>query len=116
MTNPALGIALWGLAVFSLIGLFFGMALAAAALRFAVPVDARVERVRSALPSANCGACGFAGCQAYAEAVVERPEVAPGLCAPGRAPVARQVASLTGKEVGSVVDRIVVMTCHGVSA
>jgi electron transport complex protein RnfB len=116
MTNPALGIALWGLLVFALVGLFFGFALAAAALKFAVPVDARVERVREALPSANCGACGFAGCQAYAEAVVEKPEVAPNLCAPGRAPVAKQVASLTYKELGSVIDRVVVMTCHGVSA
>src|SRR5215470_5319233 len=116
MTNPVLGIALWGLLVFALVGLFFGFALAAAAMRFAVPVDPRVERVREALPSANCGACGFAGCQAYAEAVVEKPDVAPNLCAPGRAPVAKQVASLTHKELGSVIDRIVVMTCHGVSA
>jgi Na+-translocating ferredoxin:NAD+ oxidoreductase subunit B len=116
MTNPALGIALWGLAVFALIGLVFGFALAAAAIRFAVPVDARVERVRAALPSANCGACGFAGCQAYAEAVVERRDVAPNLCAPGRAPVAKELAALTHKELGSVVDRIVVMTCHGLSA
>jgi electron transport complex protein RnfB len=114
--NPALGIALWGLAVFTLLGLVFGFALAAAALRFAVPVDPTVERVREALPSANCGACGFAGCTAYAEAVVENKDVAPNLCAPGRAPVAQQLAKLTHKELGSVVDRIVVMSCHGVSA
>ena len=116
MTDPALGIALWGFAVFALVGTLFGFALAAAAIRFNVPVDPAVERVREALPSANCGACGFAGCQAYAEAVVERPDVAPNLCAPGRGPVAKQVASLTHKELGSVVDRIVVMTCHGVTA
>jgi electron transport complex protein RnfB len=42
--------------------------------------------------------------------------VAPNLCAPGRAPVASRIAALTHKELGSVVDRIVVMTCHGVSA
>ncbi len=116
MENPALGIALWGLAVFTLLGVIFGFALAAAAVRFHVPTNPLVDRVREALPAANCGACGFAGCQVYAEAVVERPEVAPSLCAPGRRPVAERVASLTHKEVGSVADRIVVLRCHGTTA
>lgn len=116
MESPALGIALWGLAVFTLLGVVFGFALAAAAVRFYVPSNPLVEQVREALPAANCGACGFAGCQVYAEAVVERPEVAPSLCAPGRRPVAERVASLTHKEVGSVADRVVVLRCHGLTA
>jgi electron transport complex protein RnfB len=116
MANPALGIALWGLAVFTLLGLVFGFALAVAAMRFAVPVNPLVERVRSALPSANCGACGYAGCQVYAEALVEQNEVPPNLCVPGRASVAKTLAQLTHKELGTVQDRVVIMTCHGVSA
>ena len=116
MDSPALGIALWGLAVFTLLGVVFGFALAAAAVRFHVPTNPLVDRVREALPAANCGACGFAGCQVYAEAVVERPEVAPSLCAPGRRPVAELVASLTHKEVGTVADRVVVLRCHGLTA
>lgn len=116
MEHPALGVALWGLAVFTVLGLMFGFALAAAALKFAVPVNPLVERVRERLPAANCGACGFAGCPAYAQAVVEKPDVPPNLCAPGRAPVAKAVASLTGKELGSVLDRVVVLRCHGLSA
>ena len=116
MDSPALGIALWGLAVFTLLGVVFGFALAAAAVRFYVPSNPLVDRVREALPAANCGACGFAGCQVYAEAVVERPEVAPSLCAPGRRPVAELVASLTHKEVGSIADRVVVLRCHGLTA
>lgn len=116
MENHTLQIALWGLAVFTLLGLLFGFALAAVAIRFQVPVNPVVEQVREKLPSANCGACGFAGCQVYAEAVVEKPEVPPNLCAPGRAPVAQAVASLTHKDVGSIVDRLVVMRCHGTSA
>ena len=108
--------ALQGLVFFSVLGLAFGVALAVAARRFHVPVNPLVEAVRDALPSANCGACGFAGCQSYAEAVVERPEVSTSLCAPGRAAVARRLAELTGKALGEVQDRIVVMRCHGVSA
>ena len=116
MNHEAIAIALWGLAVFATLGLVFGFALAAVALRFQVPVNPLVESVRERLPSANCGACGFAGCQAYAEAVVERPEVGTNLCAPGRAPVARALAELTGKAMGVVADRVVVMRCHGLSA
>jgi electron transport complex protein RnfB len=116
MESPALGIALWGLAVFTLLGVVFGFALAAAAVRFHVPTNPLVEQVRDALPAANCGACGFAGCQVYAEAVVERPDVAPSLCAPGRRPVAERVAALTHKEMGSVADRVVVLRCHGLTA
>lgn len=116
MENPALGVALWGLAVFTLLGLFAGFALAAAALRFAVPENPLVERVRDVLPSANCGACGFAGCPAYAKAVVEKPDVPPNLCAPGRGGVAEAVAQLTNKEMGSVLDRVVILRCHGTSA
>ena len=116
MGSEALGVAAWGLAVFTLLGLVFGFALAMAAARFQVPVNPLVERVRDRLPSANCGACGFAGCQTYAEAVVERGEVSPSLCIPGRAAVAGAVAELTGKQLGSVVDRVVVLRCHGTTA
>ena len=116
MDLQSLQVALWGLALFTLLGLVFGFALAAAAMRFQVRVNPLVDRVREVLPSANCGACGFAGCTAYAEAVVERADVAPSLCAPGRAGVASRVAEITGKTPGAVVDRMVVMTCHGTSA
>jgi electron transport complex protein RnfB len=116
MDGTAIGIALWGLAVFTLLGVFFGLTLAAIAMRFQVPVNPLVERVREALPSANCGACGYAGCQAYAEALVEKGDVPVNLCAPGRGPVAKALAQLTGKDMGAVVDRIVIMRCMGTSA
>ena len=116
MSPSTWGVALWGLAVFTVLGLFFGFALAAVAMRFQVPSNPLVDRVRDRLPSANCGACGFAGCQAYAEAVVERTDVGANLCTPGRGPVAQALAELTGKEMGKVQDRVVVMRCTGTSA
>lgn len=116
MDAQTLNVALWGLAVFTVLGVLFGFALAAAAMRFQVQSNPLVDQVRAALPSANCGACGFAGCQAYAEAVVERSDVATNLCTPGRGPVAQTLAQITGKAAGAVQDRIVIMTCHGTSA
>jgi len=116
MENGAIGIAVWGVAVFTALGVLFGLALGAAAERFKVASNPLVDRVRDRLPSANCGACGFAGCTAYAEAVVERADVSPSLCIPGRDTVAKAVAELTGKAADTVQDRIVVMTCHGTTA
>ena len=68
MAHGPLTIALAGLAVFTALGVVFGFTLAAVARRFHVATNPLVDRVRAQLPSANCGACGFAGCQAYAEA------------------------------------------------
>src|SRR5512138_3013886 len=109
-------IALWGIAVFTLMGLIFGVALAAAARKFHVPADPVIDQVRDNLPSANCGACGFAGCQGYAEAVVSRSEVLPTLCIPGGKGVAETVAQLTGKAMGEVQERVVMIRCSGITS
>lgn len=58
------------------IGAICGLLLALAAKLFHIDVDQRITDVRNALPGANCGACGYAGCDAMAEAI-----------AAGRAPV-----------------------------
>ena len=44
------------------------------------PVEAEV---RECLPGANCGACGFSGCDAYAAALANVPGTAANLCRPG---------------------------------
>ena len=95
------------------VGAVFGAGLAVAARKFAVQVDPKVEAVRDALPGANCGACGFAGCQGYAEAVVKDASVSPGLCAPGKADVAALVARITGKEAPEVIPMVAKIFCRG---
>ena len=109
-------VALFGVVVFTLLGIFFGFALAATARKFHVSVNPLVDQVRHELPSANCGACGFAGCQAYAEAVVEKKETSPSLCIPGGETTAHLVATLTGKIPEEVENRLVVLRCHGTTA
>ena len=42
-------------------------------LYFKVEEDPRIDLVTAALPGANCGGCGFAGCRAFAEACVKAP-------------------------------------------
>lgn len=95
------------------LGIVFGVGLAFAAAKFAVKTDPKVEQVRDVLPGANCGACGFAGCQGYAEAVVINPDVAPNLCAPGKGSVASAVARITGKAASALEPNFARIMCQG---
>lgn len=106
-------IALWGILVFSVMGLFFGVALAATARKFYVPSNPLIDEVFSCLPAANCGACGFPGCKAYAEAVVEMPDLSPGLCIPGGQDCANAISAITGKNAGTIMPVQVVLNCYG---
>jgi len=101
----------WGLVFFIIFGVLCGVALAYIARRFAVKVDPKIEAVRACLPGANCGACGFAGCEYYAEAVVTDPACPSGKCAPGKAAVAAKVAEITGKAAGEASEVISVLRC-----
>ena len=95
------------------LGIVFGVALAIVAARFVVKVDPNVEKVRETLPGANCGACGFAGCMGYAEAVVGNPDVAVSMCAPGKAAVAEKIAEITGKKAEKMDPKIARVFCQG---
>jgi Na+-translocating ferredoxin:NAD+ oxidoreductase RNF subunit RnfB len=103
----------FGLVVLAGLGIVFGIALALVAARFVVKVDPKVEQVRETLPGANCGACGFAGCMGYAEAVVGNPEVAASMCAPGKSPVAEKIAVITGKKAEKLDPKIARVFCQG---
>ena len=80
------------------LGILFGLVLGYASKKFAVPVDERVAKVRELLPGANCGGCGFAGCDAYAQAVVEGI-VDLNKCGPGGSATAVGIADVLGKTV-----------------
>lgn len=91
----------------------FGIGLAFAAKRFSVKMDPRIDEVKEVLAGAHCGACGFAGCQQYAEAVVLRPEVSPNLCTPGGAHTAEVVAKITGKAAETTEPIFSRIMCQG---
>ena len=87
---------LYAVLVLGIMGAVFGAVLAIASKVFAVKTDERLPKLVEALPGANCGGCGFAGCQAYAQAVLEgRAEI--GLCvAGGQASADRMAAVVDG--------------------
>jgi len=110
--DPALvKIALGGIALLGCIGLFFGIGLALAAHKFAVEANPLIEEVLESLAGAQCGGCGYPGCEGYAIAVVTNPEVPPNLCFPGKEMVAERVAQLTGKKMTALEDMIALVRC-----
>ncbi|MBO6303683.1 MAG: Fe-S cluster domain-containing protein [Selenomonadaceae bacterium] len=98
------------------VGAFFGLVLALANKKFAMESNPLIEEVEDILPKGQCGACGFAGCQKYAEAVVEDPDVPPNLCVPGKAAVAEMVAKLTGKHAEAAEPQYAYIKCRGDNA
>ncbi|MFO0751987.1 MAG: Fe-S cluster domain-containing protein [Thermodesulfovibrionales bacterium] len=95
------------------IGTVFGLGLAFAAKKFAVRIDPRVEQVKDCLAHAHCGACGYAGCEQYAEAVVNNPDVPPTLCIPAGSKGAEAVALITGKTAVAMEPIFSRVMCQG---
>ncbi|MDR3270142.1 MAG: RnfABCDGE type electron transport complex subunit B, partial [Peptococcaceae bacterium] len=99
------------LLLMGIIGLFFGCVLAFANKKLAVEMNPLIHLVEDILPKGQCGSCGYAGCQAYAEAVVLNEDVPPNLCIPGKQEVALKVAELTGKDSGDVEPQRAYVRC-----
>ena len=99
-------------AVVAVIGLICAVLLALAANFLSVPEDENVQKIRDCLPGANCGACGYAGCDDYAKAVASG-EAATNLCIPGADDVAAEVAGIMGTEAMDVVEMIAHVRCNG---
>ncbi len=97
--------------VMGMMGLLFGTVLALANRRLAVQMNPLIHKVEDVLPKGQCGACGYPGCQAYAKAVVMEDSIAPNLCIPGKAEVAKKVAELTGKKTNIVESKVATICC-----
>ena len=53
------------------ISLVCGVILTLSSVLFGVKEDETFKAVRDCLPGANCGACGYSGCDGYAKALSE---------------------------------------------
>ena len=65
-----------------LVGFLFALLLALLSKKLQVEEDPKVSQLLEMLPGLNCGACGFSGCRAFAEAVVGECKIFNG-CLPG---------------------------------
>ncbi|MCR5654350.1 MAG: RnfABCDGE type electron transport complex subunit B [Lachnospiraceae bacterium] len=94
------------------LGLFVGLFLGVAAIKFHVEVDPKEEEVLKALPGNNCGGCGFPGCSGLAAAIA-KGEADVGTCPVGGEPVAQKIAEIMGVEAGSSERMVAFVKCHG---
>ena len=100
------------IAILGGLGLVFGLALAAASKVFYVETDPRLDQLNACLPGANCGGCGFAGCGAYAEAVL-KGEAPVGKCASGGNECAQAMAAIMGVQAEAVTRKVAMVRCSG---
>jgi Na+-translocating ferredoxin:NAD+ oxidoreductase RNF subunit RnfB len=97
------------ISILGLLGLIAGTLLATASKIFAVKTDPRIEQVESLLPGSNCGACGYAGCRAYAEALIGGTD--PTLCKPGGEETVKQIAEIVGIKEFEITKEKAIILC-----
>lgn len=99
--------------ILGVMGLALGLVLTATSKVFAVPSDPKRDAVREALPGANCGGCGFPGCDGCADAIAsgKAPADACPVCS---ADAKAKIAGIMGVAVADASNRRVArVICQG---
>ena len=94
------------------LGFLFALGLVFAYRKLAVEIDPRIEKIAESLPQANCAACGYAGCQALAEAIAAGKAAADS-CPVGGAESAGKISGILGVEAGEVIKKVARLHCRG---
>lgn len=81
--------------------------------KFKVEEDPRIEKIRDALPAANCGGCGFPGCASFASACVKAETLEELSCPVGGQTTMDKVAQILGQTAPVAVKKIAVVRCSG---
>ncbi len=93
------------------VGAIAGVLLAVASKFFGIKEEEKIIKLRECLPGANCGACGYAGCDEYAKALAEGAKT--NLCIPGADAAAAAIAEVLGIEAEDVIEAEAVVKCNG---
>jgi len=96
----------------AIMGFLFALGLAVAYQKLKVEEDPKIEQVSDLLPQANCGACGFSGCRAFAIAIVKGEAEATG-CPVGGEEVANNIAETLGVSAGEMIRKVARVLCRG---
>ena len=99
--------------VVTVLGLVLALVLYLVAQRFKVEEDPRIDEVEKAMPGANCGGCGFAGCRAFAESAVKAPNLDSHFCPVGGNETMGKVAAILGYQLKEKAPMVAVVRCNG---
>ena len=95
------------------IGAFSALILYLVAKKFYIFEDPRIDEVEAALPSANCGACGYPGCRGFADACVKAETLDGMLCPVGGTACMKTVGGILGLASSAVEPTVAVLLCNG---
>ncbi|MHC4982827.1 MAG: RnfABCDGE type electron transport complex subunit B, partial [Planctomycetota bacterium] len=95
---PIYVILLLGAGTMLVLAVFMAYVLGWANRALHIETDPRIEKVNEALPGANCGGCGYVGCNEYAEAVVLEGEQV-NKCTVGGVSCAKALADILGVDL-----------------
>ena len=104
----------WAVLVLGGMGILLGLLLTWVSKVFAVPSDPRRDAVRECLPGANCGGCGYPGCDGCADAIASG-KAPVSACPVGGSAVAAKIGEIMGIEVGATERTVARVMCHGTS-
>ena len=94
------------------IGIFVGLFLGIASMKFSVAVDEKEVAVLEALPGNNCGGCGYPGCSGLAAAIA-KGEAPVNQCPVGGEEVGKAIAQIMGVDAGESVKMVAYVSCQG---
>ncbi|MBO4263659.1 MAG: RnfABCDGE type electron transport complex subunit B [Bacteroidales bacterium] len=104
---------IWTVIILTVLGCILALVLSLVARRFHVVEDPRIDAIEKALPGANCGGCGFAGCRAFSDAAVKAGNLDGRYCPVGGTPVMREVAAILGVQTEEKAPQVAVVRCNG---
>lgn len=105
---------LYGLISITAVGGLLGLGLSVAAKKLRVEKDKTVEALGEILPGLNCGSCGYAGCEPYAEALAAETDTDITKCKPGGAVCLAGIGRVLGVEVDTSAEKMVAQVhCRG---
>ncbi len=99
--------------ILTAIGLLVAAILFLVAKKFKVEEDPRIDDVEAALPGANCGGCGCAGCRDFATKLVAMDDLGDALCPVGGNETMNKIAGILGKTVAPSAPKVAVVKCNG---
>lgn len=108
-----MNIIVLSLIVLGVLGCLASVVLFLVARKFNVEEDPRIDLVEEALPSANCGGCGFAGCRNFAEACVNADSLDNLNCPVGGTSTMTKVGEILGLTANATDPMVAVVRCNG---
>ena len=98
--------------IVAILGILIGILLGIFSDIFKVEVDEKITKIRECLPGNNCGSCGYAGCDACAEAISKK-EAPVTACPVGGQTAIDNISKILGVEASTQKRKVAFVSCNG---